>query len=970
MEDLSVVSSPSSSSETRENISLWTAGCASAYFTDSDVEQDNNHPDASTVTKFNQAMDNLSELAGMDKPSELSFQINDLESANSMQKNECIAKATDACKIICSIIAPNDGDKLFQSLPRETTCDHLLPLVNAFVQAPTRNLRTQILSIYAYELPKKALQKLHEPYGKLSGWQIDRARAHARTCGPGREMKKTKHHRISLNMGKVDHFIDFANRPYFHQDVAFGTRNLKLQNGETIEMPNVVRTVTRSTMVAQYLEFCTEDGFEPLSRATLFRILEVREASQRKSLQGLDNTAADGSTAFSTMEKICERLEHLGVDIKWSQETIKRLEKAKQYLKTDYKVHCQENESPCADHCRAFALSDPAESEFQLNCAHEHTMVCENCDNIKSTLEEIRDKLQENQHLSCTKDVKEELVYDFEESFQNIQKWKSHILRSINQERAKQKVLDNLDESSVLIVMDWAMKFQQTKFREKQSDWYGKRGLSWHVSSVVSKGTSTDTVVVTTYAHLFDSCTQDWFAVASIIENLLSAVKCKFPLVNKAYLRSDEAGCYHNNLLISAVKDIGERVGISVDSYHFSEPQQGKDICDRIISPLKSSIRRYCNEGHDILNAKDMYTALSYHSVKGTSASVNKINESAEELKVKKITNFSSYHNFKYEKDGIRVWKAFEIGEGKKVHDKSIYVHHQGKTQMEVKEQFPDINSVRQTTLKKESTVDGAESEGLFECLEPGCNCVFKSFEDLELHIDVGQHSRFVNNESIYDVLRREWANNFKTLTSKNVQASYKQSGIIVSTISPLEMGWALSQPKTGSVRFSDKVKKYLTAKFDFGERTGHKADPAQVSLDIRGARNEGGERLFPKEEWLNKQQIKGFFSRLAKQRRKGQLDEDKLDENEDYSNCEEEEARETLVNDIFSAINVTHPIYYDAYDLCDMYSKEQLSVFKVPMLKEICKHFDMQFKSRDKKQDLINIISNMIEQCACSQNQ
>ena len=115
------------------------------------------------------------------------------------------------------------------------------------------------------------------------------------------------------------------------------------------------------TMVAQYLEVCKEEGFEPLSRATLFRILEIREASQRKFLQGLDNTAADGSIAFMTMEEICERLVHFGVDMKWSQSVIKRLQKTKEYLKTDYKVHCQESESPCADHCRAFALSDPSD---------------------------------------------------------------------------------------------------------------------------------------------------------------------------------------------------------------------------------------------------------------------------------------------------------------------------------------------------------------------------------------------------------------------------------------------------------------------------------------------------------------------------------------------------------------------------------------------------------------------------------
>ncbi len=92
-------------------------------------------------------------------------------------------------------------------------------------------------------------------------------------------------------MEKVDHFIDFVNCPYFHQDVAYGTRTLKLDSGETMDMPNVIRTVTRSTMVAQYFKFCSDEEYQPLSRSTLFRILEVREASQRKSLQGLDNPA-------------------------------------------------------------------------------------------------------------------------------------------------------------------------------------------------------------------------------------------------------------------------------------------------------------------------------------------------------------------------------------------------------------------------------------------------------------------------------------------------------------------------------------------------------------------------------------------------------------------------------------------------------------------------------------------------------
>jgi hypothetical protein len=182
------------------------------------------------------------------------------------------------------------------------------------------------------------------------------------------------------------------------------------------------------------------------------------------------------------------------------------------------------------------------------------------------------------------------------------------------------------------------------------------------VSSVVSKDLSKETVVVYTYVHLFDSCTQNWYAVASIIENLLLTIKSNMPLVSKAYIRSDEARCYHNNLLIASLPDIGKRVGISVQSYDFSEPQQGKDICDQIISPLKSSIRRYCNEGHKILSATDMHTALNHHVVKGTCSSVNEVNKSIEQLISHKIPHFNSYHNFTYDNDGVTVCRAFGVG--------------------------------------------------------------------------------------------------------------------------------------------------------------------------------------------------------------------------------------------------------------------------------------------------------------------
>ena len=346
--------------------------------------------------------------------------------------------------------------------------------------------------------------------------------------------------------------------------------------------------------------------------------------------------------------------------------------------------------------------------------------------------------------------------------------WKAHIMRTANQERAKQDVLAKLNSRSCLIVMDWAMKFLQMRYREKQSEWYGKRDLSWHVSSVISCDESTKKLKLATYAHLFDQCTQDWFAVASIIEHLLMHLKAGNPQLESVYLRSDEAGCYHGNFLVAAVKDIGERVGISVKSYDFSEPNSGKDVCDRILCPLKSSIRVHCSERHDILTASDMKEALKQHPVSGTSAVVGIVNTSKENLEVRKLGNFGSFHNFQFERFGIRVWKAYGIGQGKLFPYESVYVKHQGPTMIQVEDDaefsFPAVDK-RDLYPKRKPQPIVNEHRHLFECSVPGCTQSFALFSDLQTHLNIGQHTiPREQNESFYDKVRKDWVEKFASI--------------------------------------------------------------------------------------------------------------------------------------------------------------------------------------------------------------
>ena len=65
--------------------------------------------------------------------------------------------------------------------------------------------------------------------------------------------------------------------------------------------------------------------------------------------------------------------------------------------------------------------------------------------------------------------------------------------------------------------MDWAMKWLPHKYREDQSDFFGKHGFSWHISVVVRKNEqlasdadeNTEDNNAYTYliiVHVFDHC--------------------------------------------------------------------------------------------------------------------------------------------------------------------------------------------------------------------------------------------------------------------------------------------------------------------------------------------------------------------------------------------------------------------------------------------------------------------------------
>ena len=151
-----------------------------------------------------------------------------------------------------------------------------------------------------------------------------------------------------------------------------------------------------------------------------------------------------------------------------------------------------------------------------------------------------------------------------------------------------------------------------------------------------------------------------------MIENTLATLKALKPNLSQVYLRSDNAGCYHCAYLLLSLPSIGVRTGVKIARYDFSEPQAGKDICDRRTAALKSHMRRFLNEGNDVTTASHMKAAIeSYGGMKGCYAAVCRVQPSAQTMTKHTMAGVQALHNFSYESGGMRAWRAYDVGPGR-----------------------------------------------------------------------------------------------------------------------------------------------------------------------------------------------------------------------------------------------------------------------------------------------------------------
>ena len=143
--------------------------------------------------------------------------------------------------------------------------------------------------------------------------------------------------------------------------------------------------------------------------------------------------------------------------------------------------------------------------------------MCDRCNRLEHTIQKIEEALN-----LVTTSVEElnELTFSTEQAKHSIVTCKDHLLRSVNQDDARENANDNLSEESVMLEQDWAMKYLPRKYRESQRVWFGKCGIPWHIT-MATRRSSAGQLVPMTFVHIFRSCSQDNSTVLAIIGDAL-----------------------------------------------------------------------------------------------------------------------------------------------------------------------------------------------------------------------------------------------------------------------------------------------------------------------------------------------------------------------------------------------------------------------------------------------------------------
>ena len=165
------------------------------------------------------------------------------------------------------------------------------------------------------------------------------------------------------------------------------------------------------------------------------------------------------------------------------------------------------------------------------------------------------------------------------------------------------------------------------------------------------------------FVYVFKKCSQVSDTVLAIIDDVFQQLRSTSPEVQTVFLRQDNAGCYHSTSVLLSVQRIATKNSINMPITLIHKVEKAHAIAKQRRS--KVTLRIYLNEGHDVETAEQMVQAIeSAGGVPGVRVTL--CGEQTVEMPFEaKWEGISFLNNLTFSGEGVRVWRAYNVGPGK-----------------------------------------------------------------------------------------------------------------------------------------------------------------------------------------------------------------------------------------------------------------------------------------------------------------
>lgn len=422
---------------------------------DTDVYQPDLVIDKLDKSKKRAQLDSLTNLLGVKR---VRFQINsNIEDMSNSSLNyfRGIHKQlqTNLTDTFCRLVAPEQDVQMKKELEESKPPDSfILHLKEAFNACNSRKARRAVLMLAPKELSKVKVSEIFD----CSLYEVKKARHIMKMFGMCAEEPKKEKIYSRLSIEKAQHFINYLFSTNMLQELAYGTTNLKLDSGDKITIGSTILNGIHEHAIKQYKVHCNEIHYESLGRSTLLKMLMKMKPHTRTKLAGVDSFVVEGIEAFEVMRNC---VKSLGKDDE-SKELMKRINLAESYLKARYKTHCHCDDS-CISHCITHALSHPSDKDLQSKCNKIHDSICDECVNVVDSIETLKLKIV---NLPTRRET-EVMTHEIANAEIKISDWQKHIIRGVQQSKARSEAFKNLCSTWAIWIRDFAQKYLPSKVK-------------------------------------------------------------------------------------------------------------------------------------------------------------------------------------------------------------------------------------------------------------------------------------------------------------------------------------------------------------------------------------------------------------------------------------------------------------------------------------------------------------------------